>query len=71
MIMNHPHYHSMLATKPPEYQTFVDLRKVRLFRSLRAADSTIADSFFRTHRRRQRRESRMKQWFAGSSSEKL
>ncbi|TKA54332.1 hypothetical protein B0A53_03426 [Rhodotorula sp. CCFEE 5036] len=27
MIMNHPHYHSMLATKPPEYQTFVDLRK--------------------------------------------
>ena len=31
IIMNHPHYHSMLATKPPEYQTFVDLRKVRLF----------------------------------------
>lgn len=32
IIMKHPDYQHMVSSKTPEYMTFVDLRRVSLFR---------------------------------------
>lgn len=37
IIMKHPDYQHMVSSKTPEYMTFVDLRRVSLFRCPRLA----------------------------------